>query len=302
MPVLVDVELSDGCISADTVASRRAVGQDFAAILPVHFGSSMVDIPAIKEQFPGVPVVEDCAQAHGAAWQGRTAGTLGDLGCFSMQNQKVLSCGEGGAVATDDPTLFQRLQELRADARSYGPSQPDPAELELIESASVMGHNYCLSELQSALLVAQLEELDVLNARRHEGISVFREELTAYSTARVFKPKVEQTAESVYEVSIILDELSINPESLVQRLSTRTGVKFHPIQAPLHRNRLLEPASRSGISDLARSFVEINGEHHYPNAEHLARKGIQFHHSVLLGGPPAMRWLARQVAQAVDDD
>lgn len=300
VPVLVDVDPVDGCATADSVAAYEPIDRKFSALLPVHYSSAMVDVPELQARFPGVPVIEDCAQAHGAAWQGRIAGTLGAMGCFSMQNQKVLTCGEGGAVVTNDVALNQRLQELRADGRSYGEAPDTAGALELVESASVMGHNYCLSELQSALLLAQLEELDELNRKRYEGLSVFRAELAASESVRVFKPKVQQTAESIYEVTLEFSGEAHVSDTFADDLSARTGVRFHTVQDPLNRNTLLDPSSREGLADLAHEFNAINGRRDFPNAEKIAAKSLQFHHSTLLAEPDALHWFAREVQAAAE--
>ena len=153
LPVLVDVAADTGCMGPgdlDLQAGPRAV-------IAVHWSCAMADIPAIQDACAhrDISVVEDAAQAHGAEWLGRPAGSLGRLGCFSMQHSKVLTGGEGGAVVTGDDALAPRLEELRADSRRYAGAAAAAQGLELEESASVLGANFCLSEF-SAVLCAQL--------------------------------------------------------------------------------------------------------------------------------------------------
>ena len=112
----------------------------------------------------GVPLVEDCAQAHGAAWRGARAGALGTVGVFSMQQTKVLTGGEGGAVITDRADLARRLEQLRADGRVFCRTPPRIGELELVEVGEVTGANLAMSEVQAALLLDGLTRLEARTA------------------------------------------------------------------------------------------------------------------------------------------
>ena len=144
-PVLCDVHPDSATLDVDSMA--RAIGPRTRALVPVHLYGQCSDVPLEL----GLPVVEDCAQAHGATLHGRTAGTIGALGAFSFYPTKNLAAlGDGGAVATDDPELAERLRRLRFYREADG----------------VRGVNSRLDELQAAVLRARLERLDVATARR----------------------------------------------------------------------------------------------------------------------------------------
>src|SRR5256885_86274 len=115
VPVLVDVDPVYGCLAPANL--DLTVGAK--AMIVVHWSCAMADIPALAAAARGLAVIEDCAQSHGARWAGRGAGTLGDLGCFSLQSGKVLSAGEGGAVVTDSAERALVLQELRPHSPSH---------------------------------------------------------------------------------------------------------------------------------------------------------------------------------------
>lgn len=205
VPIVVDVSTRDGCLSVDTLnASEPPDG--YAAIVAVHYASGMTDVPQIRAAWPQTPVIEDAAQAHGAEWEGRPAGSIGLLGCFSMQNQKVLTAGEGGAVVTSDASLRTRLEELRADSRSYAPDVPGPLELDLVESAGTMGHNYCMTEFQAALLCAQLESLEEQNLVRERNYEALRTQLADVAAVRMFERSASQNRLSVYETTLIFQD------------------------------------------------------------------------------------------------
>jgi dTDP-4-amino-4,6-dideoxygalactose transaminase len=112
VPVFVDIDPDSYCL--DPRAVEAAITKSTAAILPVHLACSLADMDALGAlaERSGLLVVEDCAHAHGARWRGRAAGTLGQLGSFSLQSTKLLSSGEGGLVTTSDATYAQRLWSL----------------------------------------------------------------------------------------------------------------------------------------------------------------------------------------------
>lgn len=163
VPVFVDVLPDSYCLDPDQV--EAAVGPRTEAIMPVHLACSMADmdrLPAIAERH-GLLLVEDCAHAHGASWRGRGAGSIGELGSFSMQSTKLLTAGEGGAVTTRDPVLEQRLQSLVNCGRKE-PGYDDYPE-------QMMGWNARMTEWQAAILRCQLERLPGQHARRAERIA-----------------------------------------------------------------------------------------------------------------------------------
>jgi dTDP-4-amino-4,6-dideoxygalactose transaminase len=153
-PVLVDVCADTYCLAPDSLAS--ALSPKTKAIVAVHLYGHPADIGAIREAAPGIPVVEDCAQAQGALLAGRPVGSLADLACFSFYPTKNLGAlGDGGAVACNDEGLAARIRSLR----TYGWTRPQYAEL---------SHGRCsrLDEIQAALLSVKLKRLPGYIARR----------------------------------------------------------------------------------------------------------------------------------------
>src|SRR5262249_6727953 len=106
VPVFLGVRAETYCI--DPAAAEAAVTPRTRAILPVHLAMSMADMDAVGAlaRKHGLVVIEDCAHAHGAAWRGRGAGSLGDAGAFSLQTSKLVTSGEGGLVTTGDDRLL----------------------------------------------------------------------------------------------------------------------------------------------------------------------------------------------------
>ena len=155
-PVFVDIDPATFNLAGATL--EGAVTPRTKAIMPVHLYGQMADMDRLSDlcRQVGVPLIEDCAQAHGAAWAGRPAGAWGALACFSFYPTKNLGAlGDGGAVVTGDAALAARLRALR----QYGWGRK-------YEVLAPGGANSRLDELQAAVLLAKLPRLDAANAER----------------------------------------------------------------------------------------------------------------------------------------
>jgi dTDP-4-amino-4,6-dideoxygalactose transaminase len=166
-PVFADLE--PGGLHLDPEAIRAALGPRTRAIVPVHLFGRCADMPRIASLAAarGIPVVEDAAQAIGAARGGRPAGSWGRAGCFSFYPSKNLgAAGDAGAVTTDDEALARRLRLLR----SHGAEQAVRHEL--------VGTTSRLDSLQAALLRAKLPFLEGWAAARARNAALYAEALS----------------------------------------------------------------------------------------------------------------------------
>jgi dTDP-4-amino-4,6-dideoxygalactose transaminase len=156
-PVFVDVSPERFTMDPDALA--QAITPRTRAIIVVHLYGQMADmdpILAIAKQH-GIPVIEDCAQAHGAEYKGRRAGSLGALGCFSFYPSKNLGAyGEGGAVTTHDDAMAERCRRVRNQGQKERYLHTE------------VGHNFRMNSLQGAILSVKLAYLEAWTARRNE--------------------------------------------------------------------------------------------------------------------------------------
>jgi dTDP-4-amino-4,6-dideoxygalactose transaminase len=299
LPVLADVDANTGCVDVGSV--DLSVGA--RAMIAVHWECAMADIPALTAATAphGITVIEDAAQAHGAQWLGRSAGSLGRLGCFSMQQSKVLTGGEGGAVVTDSDELAPILQELRADSRSYRPDVTPPGALDLIETASVMGANFCLSEFSAAVLCAQLTDLDWQHAIRNRNYQRLVELLGGVAGVRPLRHRTEQTRISIYEAVLVFDPLPVGTTNtwIAAALSAELGMRCYPPREPLGRSRLLCPWTKSSLRPLADRFAAIHQDRTYPNADFLSQHAVLIHHSAFLGSEQDMTDIAAAIGKVL---
>jgi len=159
IPVFADVDPRSLNVTAATIAP--CLSQRTRAIVVTHLFGNPCEMAPILEMAAarGVPVIEDAAQALGATYDGRPAGTLGALGCFSLQQGKHITTGEGGVVVSSDAALGRRAFLFVNKAWGYGDEKPDHYFLAL---------NYRMSELQGAVAAAQLPKLAAGVARRIE--------------------------------------------------------------------------------------------------------------------------------------
>ncbi|GAA1558161.1 LegC family aminotransferase [Actinomadura kijaniata] len=150
-PVLADV--TPGTLHLDPAAVDRLAGPRTRAVMPVHLAGAPADADALGAvaRAHGLAVVEDAAQAHGAAWRGRPAGTLGDAACFSFQSSKAMTAGEGGVVVTDDRAVYERVWSLHNVGRRLEGGWYEHPEV---------GWNLRMTEFQAAVLLPQLGALD----------------------------------------------------------------------------------------------------------------------------------------------
>lgn len=172
-PVFVDIALEDFNIDCDLIES--AINRKTKAILVVHlFGKAanmlrIIDIARKNNLY----VIEDAACAVGTTFNSVPVGTFGDLGCFSFHPRKVISTGEGGMVLTNSLELFERISYLR----NHGATQPPMDNFQRrnyqMNTFDHLGYNLRLSDIQSAVGVAQMKKLDMLLVDRRKTAELY---------------------------------------------------------------------------------------------------------------------------------
>jgi dTDP-4-amino-4,6-dideoxygalactose transaminase len=160
VPVFVEVKPDTFCIDPHDAAAK--ITSRTKAIMVVHLGGSPADMDAIRAL--GLPVIEDCAQSLGATYRGREVGAIGDVGVCSLTETKSVTCGEGGVLLTDNARIARKARLIRNHGE--GVAEESWSDEDLV---NVVGMNYRLTELQAALAIAQVEQLDERNRAREEN-------------------------------------------------------------------------------------------------------------------------------------
>jgi dTDP-4-amino-4,6-dideoxygalactose transaminase len=190
IPVFVDVDPTT--YNMDPALIAAAITPRTKAIMPVHLYGLMADMPAILAvaQAHNIPVVEDCAQAHGASIDGRVAGSWGDVAAFSFYPSKNLGAiGDGGAITTNREDIASKVQRLR----QYGWERK-------YYSTEQHGLNSRLDELQAVILDVKLSHLDVATDRRNQ---IAREYNSQFADLPIQLPLIPDTNRVVHHLYVI---------------------------------------------------------------------------------------------------
>lgn len=240
-PVFADIDPETFCM--DPAALAGAVSGSTRAVIPVHLYGHPADMDPIMKlaEEHGLAVIEDCAQAHGAACRGRTVGTIGAAGCFSFYPTKNLgACGDGGAVVTGDSELAAKIRSLancgQGSERYTNIYQGDVSRLD---------------ELQAAILRVKLKKLDEWNERRRAVAGFYNEALAATGLKL---PVEEEWARHVYHLYVIRSGVR---DALKEHLA-RQGVEaliHYPV--PVHRQPAYGGTPGQALPETDRAVAEI---------------------------------------------
>ncbi len=200
-PVFADVDRESGNISAGTIA--RAVTPNTRAAIPVHLAGWPCDMDPIMDlaRSHGFAVVEDCAQAHGARYRGRSVGTFGQVGAWSFCQDKIMTTGgEGGMVTCDDGELWSRMWSFKDHGKSWDAiydRQHAPGFRWVHES---IGTNWRMLEMQGAIGRIQLRRLPDWTARRRAIAARIHEVLASHPAALRVPLPPEGSGHAYYRV------------------------------------------------------------------------------------------------------
>jgi len=189
VPVFADVDPDTYCL--DVESAGKAITPRTKALLPVHLAMRFADMDALSDlaRAHDLMIIEDCAHAHGGQYRGRGAGAIGDMGCFSFQESKLMTSGEGGMVITSDLKYFEHLQSQVNCGRA---SSTDEYQ------QRVLGANYRMTELQAALLIGQLDMLPEFAAKRSRNAARLSDALGAIQGIRPLPPQPSITRDTIY--------------------------------------------------------------------------------------------------------
>jgi len=225
--------LSRECAVKNGTVVNRVTGRIVRALVPVHLYGHPFDIDAVLDAAGRYPlaVVEDAAEALGARYKERAVGCDGLMSCLSFNGNKIITTGGGGMVLTRDAKMAARLRRLTTQARTDA--------IEYIHEET--GYNYRLTNLQAALGVAQLEQLDGFVESKRETAAHYREILAGV-------PGVEVAAEALWArstywmTSVLLDERRCPDVRALLRQLTADGIGVRPVWRPLHLQPLFAQA------------------------------------------------------------
>ena len=219
-PVFADVD--PRTYNLDPAAAERAITSRTKAVMPVH----QLGLPADMDPFLdladrcGIKVVEDAACALGARYKGRPIGSLGPLACFSLHPRKVITTGEGGMIAVNDPAVAERLRQLRHHAMDVSDLARHGAKDIVIESYPERGWNLRMTDMQAALGLCQLELLDEILEERARQAARYSGEIEHIPYLEPpYEPKYADRTWQSYAIRV-LPGAPVSRTELMRRLMT----------------------------------------------------------------------------------
>jgi dTDP-4-amino-4,6-dideoxygalactose transaminase len=227
-PVLADIQQD---LSLNPEDAKRKVTSKTAALIAVHIGgfisSSISELGTFAEE-KGIPLVEDAAHAHGSIIHGNKAGNLGVAAGFSFFSTKVITCGEGGMITTDNDEIANTVRLLRDQGKVSG------------NSVGIIGYNWRMSEFQSIVGTAQLRKIEEIVSKRAEIAVRYNKALSRETDIQVL-PTPKGARPNYYKYVIFL-RIGHRPEELRELMKRKFGVSLsgYVYEAPLHAQKVFE--------------------------------------------------------------
>jgi dTDP-4-amino-4,6-dideoxygalactose transaminase len=248
IPVFADIDLHS--FNLDPKCIESAITSRTRAIIPVHFAGQPAQMDAIQAiaKKHHLLVVEDAAHAHGASWNSKPAGSMGDIASFSFQSSKNLTCGEGGIIVTNDDALADKCRSLHNCGRI-----PSGVWYE----HHFISANYRMSELQGALLNSQLQRLDQQTLTRDTNGRYLAEQLRQIPGLYPQRVPVACTRHSFHLFMLRLDNAefgasrsSVLPALQAEGIPCSSGYGYSLNHQPLFRNKAFGPYLANAVGCL----------------------------------------------------
>jgi perosamine synthetase len=223
-PVFADID--PRTYSLEPAQFKKAITKKTKAVIPVHLYGHPADMDPIIEiaEEKGIAVIEDCAQSIGSLYKGKATGSLSDIGCFSFYASKNMTTGEGGAVATNDDELAERIWKIRR----HGEKEEYQCEM--------LGHNYRMPEIEAAIGRVQLRKLPSFLEARARNASALTEGLRETVTS-LDPPVVKEWAKHswyLYTTRVVNGRSSVARNDLVQKLADNGIAAAAYYESPIH--------------------------------------------------------------------
>lgn len=306
VPVLVDVDPDTWCL--DPACFEEAVTQKTRAVIPVHLYGCTADMDAVCSiaRKHHIAVVEDAAHKFGAQWRGKHLGSIGDIGSFSLQLSKVVTCGEGGILLTNQQDLWERLEALRNCGRRSSNMTADASGGQYgLEGDFIQSGNYRITEFQAAVLIEQLKRADEQNDLRLKRARYLDSLLSICPGIRPMPFDERETKKAYFNYTFSYDEkdFGLPPEVFRRALGAELGIEVDSCYQPLNDCTLYRPLTkrRYQISSEYRQAIDPSRFTLPVSQELYTSRAVTFHHKVLLGSEEDIEQIAEAVNKIADN-
>lgn len=309
-PIIVDVCEDTWCI--DPKAVEAAITPRTKAIVPVHLYGSFANMDEIMRiaKKHNLYVIEDCAHKHGGEWNGKKAGSIGDVGSFSFQLSKHLTAGEGGALTTNNFEIAERLDALRNCGR-----RPEGMNKEVDKGAGLysdqgnfyQGGNFRITEFQAAILVEALKRLPEQNATRDANGMYLNTLLADLPGVQAMKRDERETKEAYFNFAFRYNKNEFKGLPVAkfrQALTAEIGIQVSGSYEPLSNCSLYVPHTKPCRHKLNDEYwTEIDPTRFYlPVCDRIYfDESVCIHHKILMGTKADMDMIAAAIRKIYDN-
>ena len=310
--VLVDVSAETWCI--DPAKVEKAITPRTKAVIPVHLYGCFADMDAIMAiaREHNLRVIEDCAHKHGGQRKGKKAGSIGDAGSFSFQLSKLITAGEGGAVTTNNPELFEKLDALRNCGRrpEKEESEDKGAGLYGSEGDFIQSGNYRITDFQAALLAEALKRLPEQNRLRGMNAKYLNSLLEELPGVQPMKNDQTEELGACYNFSFRYnkDEFKdLDVKKFRAAMAKELGCSVEASYEPLNSCSLYTPHTKPNRHKLNEEYwnrIDPTGFELPVCHRIFSEESVCFHHSVLMGSRADMDLIAKaieKISENVDE-
>jgi len=309
VPVLVDVNEENWCI--DTAEVEKAISPRTKAIIPVHLYGSFADMDAIMEiaKKHNLRVIEDSAHKQGGEWNGKKAGSIGDIGSFSFQLSKLMTAGEGGALTTSNPQLYEKLDALRNCGRKPVNEQFADKGTGIYgdEGNLIQSGNYRITDFQAALLIEALKRLPEQNRIRDENAKYINSLLAELPGIKPMRVDKRETMGAYYNFSFRYNKDEFKGLDVVkfrEALGKELGCPVESSYEPLNACALYTPHTKPWRHKLNEEhWKEIDPvRFNLPVCHRIyEEESVCFHHSILMGTKTDMDLIIKAIEKIYDN-
>lgn len=257
-PVFADI--NNETYNIDPECIRKLITPKTKGIVAVDFTGQATELDEIRKicKEHNLILIEDAAHAMGTKYNGQPVGSIADMTCFSFHPVKTVTCGEGGAITTNDEALYRHLARLRTHGITRNPEEMvHPTDAAWYNEQVELGFNYRLTDFQAAMLISQLKKLPKFSARRKEIVAAYDEAFSKIPEIQVQREIPESdTTRHLYILRLRLDKLTCDRRQFFDALyaeNTCPQVHYLPVYWHSYYEKLGYP---KGLCPNAERFYE----------------------------------------------
>lgn len=232
-----DIDPNTLCICPKSI--KNLINSRTKAIMPVHVYGHPADMLQIKKIAikNNLKVIEDCAEAHGAAILNKRVGSIGDVGVFSFYGNKMITTGEGGMITTNDEDLYNKMKFLRDHAMSQSKRYWH----------TDIGFNYRMTNIQAAIGLAQLEKIEFILNEKQNIFKLYKKHLSNDLVTLNF---TEDNCVNVYwYITVIIQNITETKRDLIMNLLLEKGIDSRPFFYPINKMPMITNKDKTPQAD-----------------------------------------------------